>query len=196
MKLKTKITLGNLGGLSLFAIVFGVAAMVTINSTFNRAEDSLVTSLTAAKEDHIRDQVESASKAFRTVLEGPAENPREVVAGIGSKIRYADGNGYYFAFESDGQGGWKHAFHGLQPEIAGNTVDITKTDVNGYPFLKAMIEAGRAGGGFVRYQYKKPATNEIAENGFTPKASRSWTGSFAAASTSMISPQPSMTPQT
>ncbi len=113
MKLKTKITLGNVGGLSLFAIMFGVAAMMTINNTFNRAEESLVTNLTSAKEDHIRDQVESASKAFRSVLEGPAENPREVAAGIGRKIRYADGNGYYFAFESDGQGGWKHAFQAL-----------------------------------------------------------------------------------
>ncbi len=66
MRFGTKMTLGSLGGVSLFVIVLTVMAITTINKTFDRTEDSFRVSLMGEKEIYIRDQVKSATGALRT----------------------------------------------------------------------------------------------------------------------------------
>ncbi len=161
MKLGTKITLGSLGGLSLFAVVLGVMAVISIKGTFERTEDSFRTNLMTEKENQIRDQVTSAAKALYAAAKESPEAPGEAAANVGSQLKYADGSGYFFAYKSDGKGGWQYAFHGARPDFRNKHADLNKTDVNGVPFERKFIQTGRAGGGFVRYHYQKPQTQQV-----------------------------------
>jgi len=161
MKLSQKITLGSLGGVLLFALVLGILAMWNINRTFDRTLVSFEAGLMGEKEAYIKDQVHVAVGAIQAAAESNADAPEEAAAQLAAKLRYANGSGYFFAYEPDDQGGWKFAFHGTKAALWGKTTDITKPDIKGFAFHEALIEAGRNGGGFVKYHYEKPTTKEI-----------------------------------
>ncbi len=163
MRFGTKMTLGSLGGVSLFVIVLTVMAITTINKTFDRTEDSFRVSLMGEKEIYIRDQVKSATGALRTAAANAPYAPHYEACNLGSELRYAEGNGYFFAYEPDGEGGWQYAFYGTQNDLAGTPVDYSQTDTEGRAFHKKLIATGRAGGGFVRYTAKNSQTGQMTE---------------------------------
>jgi len=79
-----------------------------------------------------------------------------------SMMRYGN-NGYFFAYKWDKNGNYYFAFHGVKHYLNGKKTDINKPDVKGNVFRKKLIEAGKNGGGFVEYYYKKPSTGKIVK---------------------------------
>ncbi len=161
MRFQYKVTLVSLAGLFLFASGLGILAMWNIGEAFVRAEETFESDLIAEREAYVKDQVLVATAAIGSVAKAVPDSPRKVASQLASSMRYAEGSGYFFAYESDGKGGWKFAFHGVKPELKGKAVDLSRVDVDGVPFRKKLIDVGRNGGGFVRYYYKNPATDEV-----------------------------------
>ncbi|NPA55926.1 MAG: HAMP domain-containing protein [Epsilonproteobacteria bacterium] len=79
-----------------------------------------------------------------------------------SSMRYGTNkNGYFFAYKWDKKGNYYFAFHGVKSRLNNKKTNIFKPDVKGKVFRAKLIEAGKAGGGFVSYHYKKPSTGTI-----------------------------------
>jgi methyl-accepting chemotaxis protein len=68
-------------------------------------------------------------------------------------IRYDGTGGYYFAYGMDGG----TLVLGTSPEVEG-TNRLGFKDSDGKPFVQALIEAARQGGGTVAYRYPKPGS--------------------------------------
>ena len=84
------------------------------------------------------------------------------IINILSSMRYGkNNNGYFFAYKWDDKGNYYFAFHGVKPQLNGKKTNINKPDVKGNKFRAKLIEAGKNGGGFVKYFYKKPSTGKI-----------------------------------
>ena len=68
-------------------------------------------------------------------------------------MRYDKGSDYFFVAD------YRNVVlaHPTHPELIGKDQSETK-DVNGVPYIRQLVEAGKAGGGVVHYVYNKPNT--------------------------------------
>ena len=80
-----------------------------------------------------------------------------------SHMKYGKNNdGYFFAYtQKDGK--TYFAFHGVKSRLNGKQTDITKPDMKGFPFRKALIDGAKDDNNFVTYYYKKPSTGKIVK---------------------------------
>ena len=161
MDLKQRITLLNVAGIVVFVVVLGALASWGIDRSFDTVLGDVDQELRAEKERYIRDQVDVAVAAIRDVAADGTPESRQRAAEVVSSLRYAGGSGYFFAYEPDGEGGWRFAFHGTKAKLWGKKASLSKPDVNGFAFRQALVDAGQSGGGFVSYHYEKPTTKEI-----------------------------------
>jgi methyl-accepting chemotaxis protein len=92
------------------------------------------------------------------------ENIKNEVINILSNMRYgAQNNGYLFAYTEKNRN-YYFAFHAVKPRLNGKKTDITKPDIKGFAFRKALIEgAKKSDNNFVTYYYKKPSTGKIVK---------------------------------
>jgi len=118
-------------------------------------EDSLL----AAKQHELQNYVAVALSALAPMYAGPG-NERELQAqakAILASTHYAD-NGYFFVYDQDGI----CLVHPTMPELVGQ--DLRRvTDSHGRHVIPDLIETARRGGGFQRYSWQKPSTQEVAE---------------------------------
>ena len=112
--------------------------------------------------------VEAAAKIFRDAAMSPNLGG---LANMKTAFRQEDsdwksGSVYIFVISSDGytlfHGGFPLRFEGLQFE------DIDREDVNGVRYLRELLAAGEAGGGYVEYMFDNPAVEGDEETG-SPK---------------------------
>ena len=79
-----------------------------------------------------------------------------------SNMRYGkNSNGYFFAYKQDANGNTYFAFHGIKSHLNGKKTDINKPDIKGNIFRSKLIDVAKSGGGFVKYYYKKPSSDQI-----------------------------------
>ena len=109
--------------------------------------------------------VEAASRVFQDAMTSPGlkdiPNTKNVLRQEGGD--WKSGAVYVFVISTDGY----TLFHGAQPvRFEGRKFeDIERQDVNGVPYLKELLAAGEAGGGFVEYMFDNPAIEGDEETG-------------------------------
>jgi len=165
MKLRTKILLIVTLSVVLVAISLSSLAVFDLKSLEKDFVKDLKTTVLKQTKDKIRSNVQMAKEVVESIIKNPnIKNKKEVAIGILSNMRYGKNrNGYFFAYTWDKEGNYYFAFHGVKSHLNGKKTDILKPDVKGNVFRKGLIEAGKRGGGFVTYYYKKPSTGEIAK---------------------------------
>ncbi|WP_285905867.1 cache domain-containing protein [Pseudodesulfovibrio pelocollis] len=64
---------------------------------------------------------------------------------------FADNTGYFFVYDTKGV----CVAHGSTPALVGRSL-IDYEDEKGFPVIRAIVDTGRAGGGFLEYLWDKP----------------------------------------
>lgn len=64
---------------------------------------------------------------------------------------FPDGDGYFFVYDTAGV----CVAHGAQPNLVGRNL-LDYRDKNGFAVIRAIIEKGTAGGGYVEYLWPRP----------------------------------------
>ena len=112
--------------------------------------------------------VKAAAKAYRDAMLTPGMrelgNTKNALRQEGGD--WKSGAVYVFVISTDGytlfHGGFPLRFEGLQFE------DIDRQDINGVRYLRELLAAGEAGGGYVEYMFDNPAVEGDEETG-SPK---------------------------
>ncbi len=109
--------------------------------------------------------VKAASKAYQDAMITPGlqdlANTKNAFRQEGGDWR--TGEVYVFVISTDGY----TLFHGAQPiRFEGRKFeDIERRDIHGVPYLRELLAAGEAGGGFVEYMFDNPAIEGDEEIG-------------------------------
>ncbi|MGE4193876.1 MAG: cache domain-containing protein [Pseudodesulfovibrio sp.] len=86
-------------------------------------------------------------------VEGREERLR-LIRGYVTKARFfPDGEGYFFVYDLEGI----CVAHGVQPELVGRSL-INLKDASGFSVIRALVEVGRKGGGYIEYAWPKPGS--------------------------------------
>lgn len=72
---------------------------------------------------------------------------------VASSRFFPEHNGYFFVYDTQGV----CVAHGSSPALVGRSL-MDYRDGNGFPVIRAIVELGMAGGGFLEYQWEKPET--------------------------------------
>ncbi|MUM76588.1 sodium:calcium antiporter [Pseudodesulfovibrio sp. F-1] len=72
---------------------------------------------------------------------------------VASSRFFPERNGYFFVYDSEGI----CVAHGSTPELIGRAL-MEYEDENGFPVIRALVELGRGGGGFLEYLWDKPGS--------------------------------------
>lgn len=139
---------------------------VAITGTISMEESMLKNQkeeLLEIKKEELKSKVLLAYKALEAISKCNFENPKEEAIKILSNMRYANGSGYFFAYEKRDNGDYAFAFHGTKQKLNGKKTNIDKPDIKGFSFRRALIEGASKGGEIVTYHYEKPTTKKIIQ---------------------------------
>lgn len=127
-----------------------------IEEQLYRVEENVLTS----KANELKAYMDMALKAVDHVYRnanGDDEKAKEQVKALLNQLTYGD-EGYFFVYDGNGKG----LVHPGQPEIVGlNWWGLQ--DSQGRMVIKELTERARNGGGFYRYLWEKPESDEIGE---------------------------------
>lgn len=151
--------------LAVVPLFFAVSAIIFI--LFFQSEDLIEeqlhrveTNVISSKTDELKAYMDLALAAVDHVYRNAGSNDveaQEQVKAILNELTYGE-DGYFFVYDSDGTG----LVHPGQPEIVGlNWWGLQ--DSKGRMIIKELTERARKGGGYYRYLWEKPSTNEVAE---------------------------------
>jgi two-component system, NarL family, sensor kinase len=112
----------------------------------------------ASKETELKHYVALATHAIAPLVESGRSDDAtlEQAKAILAKLDYGN-DGYFFVYDLHG----KNLMHPRQPELVGQNLWNLK-DANGIPTIQRLTEQAQAGGGFVRYPWKKPSSHQVA----------------------------------
>ncbi|MFH1913194.1 MAG: cache domain-containing protein [Pseudomonadota bacterium] len=79
------------------------------------------------------------------------ERLRLLRAFVAASRFFPEKNGYFFVYDLQGV----CVAHGSNPALIGRTL-IDYEDEKGFPVIRAIVDAGQAGGGFLEYLWDKP----------------------------------------
>ena len=123
-----------------------------------------VTAAEVKDRETLRTFVEAAAKAYEEAGVSGVANVQNAFLQEGGD--WKSGDVYVFVVSTDGytlfHAGFPLRFDGRQFE------DIDRRDANGVPYLRELLAAGKAGGGFVEYLFDNPAVEGDEETG-SPK---------------------------
>ncbi|GAA0692824.1 methyl-accepting chemotaxis protein [Marinobacterium maritimum] len=153
MKLKSKLLLLSLLPMALVVVAIMLIVRTQMESTGDVEVQRIRDSMLATKQAELKHYVEQAISAVKPIYARAgltaAEQERQVVE-ILNAMRYGT-DGYIFAFDSQGV----MQVHGANAALIGKNLSGLK-DANGVQFTRELVKAGRQGGGFVEYIWKKP----------------------------------------
>lgn len=110
------------------------------------------------REIALKDSVDLAFGAIEHIYHHASPNDeqaKEQVKVLLSKLRYGS-DGYFFAYDEEGI----NLVHPVKPDLIGQNL-INLTDENGNFIIQSLISQAQTGGGFHRYLWHKPSTQEI-----------------------------------
>ena len=165
MKIKTKILMITIGAVVVTSFVLSLLSIYNLNALKSEFNNDFQTAILDEIKNEIKSNVEMASAVAKSIaLNKNIKNKKDVIINVLSNMRYGKNkNGYFFAYTWDKKGNYYFAFHGVKSRLNGKKTNILKPDIKGNVFRKALIEAGKRGGGFVTYYYKKPSTGKIVK---------------------------------
>ncbi|NNG23649.1 cache domain-containing protein [Telluria aromaticivorans] len=112
----------------------------------------------ASKEAELRHYVALATQSIGHLVRSGRTDPAtldEAKRILGS-LSFGD-DGYFFVYDTRG----RNLMHPRQPELVGTEM-WNWVDATGTPTIQRLIERARAGGGFHRYTWAKPSSNQQA----------------------------------
>jgi len=139
--------------------IIGITNLTTSNSTLLEVYEK---DMIQEKQQLLKNQVSTIEGVINSVLlkNNNIEKSKNEIIHILSKVRYLENkSGYFFAYEKKNSD-YYFAFHGTKARLNGKKTNITKPDIKGFAFRKALIENGTQNK-FVTYHYKKPNTDKI-----------------------------------
>lgn len=158
MKLRQKILL--LAVAPLAVAMLGIALAVRHQATaLVRHERGLVeAAYLQSKETELRHYVELAQSAIAPLVRAGRDDAAARQAAMAALARLDYGpDGYFFLYDMQG----RNLMHPRQPELVGQDLWELR-DPQGVPTIQRLIATARAGGGAVRYLWKKPSSQQLA----------------------------------
>ncbi|MCO4862793.1 cache domain-containing protein [Cupriavidus sp. WGlv3] len=158
MKLRQKILL--LAVAPLAVAMLGIALAVRYQATqLAQHERALVeAAYLQSKETELRHYVELAQSAIAPLVRSGRNDAATRQAAMEALARLDYGpDGYFFLYDLQG----RNLMHPRQPELVGQDL-WTLRDPQGAPTIQQLIAAARDGGGAVRYQWRKPSSQQLA----------------------------------
>ncbi|MGN5480442.1 cache domain-containing protein [Cupriavidus basilensis] len=158
MKLRQKILLLAVAPLAL--AMLGIALAVRFQATqLAHHERALVeAAYLQSKETELRHYVELAQSAIAPMVRSGRTDGATRQAAMDALARLDYGpDGYFFLYDMQG----RNLMHPRQPELVGQDL-WTLRDPQGALTIQQLIAAAKAGGGSVRYLWKKPSSKQLA----------------------------------
>ena len=158
MKLRQKILL--LAVAPLAVAMLGIALAVRFQATqLAQHERTLVESAyLQSKETELRHYVELAQSAIAPMVRSGRTDAATRQAAMEALARLDYGpDGYFFLYDMQG----RNLMHPRQPELVGQDLWMLR-DPQGALTIQKLIAAAKAGGGSVRYQWRKPSSQQLA----------------------------------
>lgn len=158
MKLRQKILL--LAVAPLAVAMLGIALAVRFQATaLVRHERMLVeAAYLQSKETELRHYVELAQSAIAPMVKSGRTDEATRQAAMDALARLDYGrDGYFFLYDLQG----RNLMHPRQPELVGQDLWLMR-DPEGALTIQKLVAAAKAGGGSVRYLWKKPSSQQVA----------------------------------
>jgi two-component system NarL family sensor kinase len=160
MPLKVKLILLTLIPLILVTASISWISIYQAKSLGNREIQIFRDNLIHSRESALKDSLDMAISAIMPVYQHAAEDDqeaKEIVKKMLNQLRYGQ-DGYFFAYDVDGV----NLVHPILPELVGQNL-MGLQDNNGNYLIEALIFEAQSGGGFHRYLWQKPSTNEVVQ---------------------------------
>ncbi|MGE5864740.1 MAG: cache domain-containing protein [Rhizobacter sp.] len=110
----------------------------------------------AAREAELRHYVDLARSILTPLYDEGEDTParRDEALRLLASLDYGD-DGYFFVYDLNG----RSLMHPRQPELVGTDLWDLRDD-QGVPTIQHLVAKARAGGGFIKYQWRKPSTGQ------------------------------------
>lgn len=116
--------------------------------------------LLSQKQQELKNYLSISISTVPQVEQGtePSAEQKGLVADTFNRMLYSGDDGYFFVYTGDGTG----VTHPKEPfRVGRNYYDLE--DENGNRVIKQLIDTAKSGGGFYRYIWSKPSTQEQSE---------------------------------
>lgn len=158
MRLRTKVIL--LAVLPLVAALALIGVVIALQEAdLARREHQLVErTYMDARRAELRHYVELALSTVRPLIDAPAgaTDARDEALRRFRALDYGE-DGYFFVYDLDGT----VLMHSREPALIGRNLWALR-DSRGEPTIQRLVERAKAGGGFVRYEWRKPSNGQLA----------------------------------
>ena len=158
LSLKKKILLLSLLPLMTIVGVILIVVNLQLRELGNKELQELELNLITSKQEELKGYIDMSLSAIQHIYEsaGPNdEKAQQAALQILTNLKYGEkGDGYILAYEYDGT----NLAIRPKPQLVGKNLYDLK-DSNGVYIVRELIEAGKKGGGFVKYVWDKPSKN-------------------------------------
>lgn len=158
MKLRQKILLLAVAPLAVAMLAIALAVRFQATQLAQHERALVEAAYLQSKETELRHYVELAQSAIAPLVRSGRNDAATRQAAMEALARLDYGpDGYFFLYDLQG----RNLMHPRQPELVGQDL-WTLRDPQGAPTIQQLIAAARAGGGAVRYQWRKPSSQQLA----------------------------------
>ena len=160
MPLKVKLILLTLIPLIMVTASISWIAIYQTQSLGKKEIEIFQHNLIKSRESALKDSVDLALSAIKPVYDKAASNDIEAknkVKEIINGLRFGS-DGYFFVYDQSGV----NIVHPVLPELVGQNL-LALQDRNGDYLIETLLFQAQSGGGFHRYLWKKPSTNEVVQ---------------------------------
>lgn len=158
MRLRTKVLL--LAVFPLVAALTLIAAVIVEQeaSLAHREQDLVERAYMDARRAELQHYVELALSNVQPLHDDakPSPQKRDEALRLLSSLNYG-ADGYFFVYDMSGT----VLMHSRQPELVGTNLWSLRDD-DGQPTIQNLIARAKAGGGLVRYQWRKPSNGQLS----------------------------------
>ena len=160
VSLKTKILMLALLPLLLVAVSITLIELYQARKLGEQEIQIFESNLLASKKNELKHYVSLALTSIAHVYDHPnlrSEEAQRQVKSILHNLTFGE-DGYFFVYDDTGVS----LVHPQQPELVGqNLIDLQ--DQNGDLIIQNLLRRAREGGGFHRYQWRKPSLGEVED---------------------------------
>ncbi|WP_428852022.1 cache domain-containing protein [Imbroritus primus] len=156
MKLRHKFLLLAVAPLALAMLAIALAVRSQAITLAQHQRALVEAAYLQAKEVELRHYVQLAESAISPLVASGRndDETRQAAIAILAQLDYGP-DGYFFLYDLQG----RSLMHPRQPELVGQDLWALR-DAHGRPTIQNLIAAAQAGGGAVRYQWRKPSSEQ------------------------------------
>nr|WP_108064064.1 methyl-accepting chemotaxis protein [Poseidonibacter lekithochrous] len=142
--------------------IISITTITLMNNNSKNTLENIEKTIIHEKQELLKNEILTAVTIVNGIIkqESDINVTKKKAIEILSNARFLNGSGYFFAYENGGST-YKFAFHGTKPHLNGKTTNITKPDIKGYAFRKALIDSAKDDNKFIEYYYKKPNSDKL-----------------------------------